>query len=325
MSGIAAYITPATTGSTTGSVDAKVLGFYVTSQNVLALKTIPAASPADSPTTYENDDASVVGTIQNPSSLEVVELGGLTAVYGVLKKSTTCNNTTTVIGEISLLSPVVMPLGVQCNTKYGRIGLSSDPQHGIVRLYYRKPISSTSSAPEPGIREISLTTPSVAFDPQLVFDNSDIHDKTYLAGYYDSKSQQRHVMFQNKKGHIRDYNIDLDDPMEVPETDPKKIPAGLTAIYIPENDKTYFYYVYKDASDEESVPPQYYLYKNTREWDTTSGSNPKWVWKGPRKVTPITLVDEDTQLSVTKKPDSRENCIVFTNPSQVIVCRLDSW
>ncbi|KAK3389201.1 hypothetical protein B0H63DRAFT_445414 [Podospora didyma] len=308
--------------SPAGSDDTKIFGFFIDQKNVLALTTVPAEYTSEDKTTYSANrfvtdlatDSSVVGYLNNPSSLAVVPLGGLTAVYGVVK-TTPCQTG----GSISLLSPVTMPLGVQCDTQVGSIAASSDPKHDIARIYYRKPRSGTDSAPEQKISEFSLAGPSAPFNFQVVYDGNDIDDKTYLAAYYDSNHQERHVLYQDTEAQIKDVNLETGDRYDLDKALPGMDSAGLTAIYVPDNDKTYCYYVCQGKSHHEAT---YLLYKATGDWDDLEN---KWKWSAGRKVTPITHVDKNTQLSVTSKSDMRENYIVFTDQNNVIACKHDSW
>jgi len=328
-SAVAAVAIPSVAGYT----DAKILGFFINSENVLALTTVPAESSYDSPVTYSTTDDivsaddTVTAYATKATSLAAVPLGGLIAVYGVVKFASDAS-----AGCISLLSPVMMPLGINCEIVVGSIAASSDPKHDVARIYYRKPSCDTSTAKR--VHEFTIAGDSLPRNLLDVYDGSDISNKSYLAAFYDSKNQERHLMYQNvgSSGHICDVNLEDQTRLDLKEAKPGMDSAGLTAIYIPDNHKTYCYYVCQTSdmyttdnnnqSQDQNEPPTYLLYKAKCDWND---EEKKWEWSAGRNVTPITVVHQNTQLSVTSMVEARENYIVFTDPTGVITCKHDSW
>lgn len=222
-------------------------------------------------------------------------------------------------------------------------------------------LRTTAGTTVPGltIYQVSLTSVLPTLDEVAVYtagSNSEISDSTYLTAYYDSKSAERHIIFQKDEKTIMDYNIDHGDskysvfssllvfslpnhwshiPYQaigkltpriamVTNASPERAPAGMAAIFVPEVSRTYLYYVSKYQPNSTQAAT-YELWKAVRAQDQDMHGNWAWVWLQPVRVTPTTKLQQTTQLHVTARPERAENYITFTFPSGMLACVHDKW
>ncbi|TGJ86549.1 hypothetical protein E0Z10_g2231 [Xylaria hypoxylon] len=265
----------------------QLLAYYINANNNLALKIIPLGAPDGLADVYTTNDVNVKGYVTNPSSLAVMPVKNIMCIYGVITSSK--------IGIVSLLSPVLQPLGIQCETT----GASSTLPGLTV---YQASVTSVSST----LNEVEVYTAG---------SDKEIGNATYLAAYYNVHSAERHIVFQKNDDVIVDYNIDHGDTY-VTNAKPGRSPTGLAVVFVPELRKAFLYYV---RAYTESQVSKYDLWKTeTKQGKTTE-------WEKPVKVTPAMDILQTTQLHVTAWPERGENYITYFNSAGQAACLHDRW
>jgi hypothetical protein len=217
------------------------------------------------------------------------------------------------------LSPVLKPIGVQCEVFFGRITTAADPEHGQAWIYYRKLEKADATVPGLTIFQASLTSVSSTLNEVAVYtaeSHNEISDKTYLAAYYNTKSAERHIIFQKNDESVYDWNIDHSDLITT-NASPGRTPTGLAAIFIPQVAKTFLYFVRVYKPDSQS-PETYELWKT--EW-----IHGRDKWLQPVRVTPLTNLEQTTQLHVISRPDRAENYVTYFDTAQQPACVHDKW
>ncbi|KAI1819782.1 hypothetical protein F4861DRAFT_543588 [Xylaria intraflava] len=256
--------------------------FYGASNAQLAMELRDTSTSDDGEVVISSKDTDPAGFIVNPSQLTSTSMSHVNAVFGFTKQKVV---STTKI-DVSLLSPV---FEVLASTDIKNTTIASCSSKDKSWIYY------LSGADESKLKIVQLQVGGGS----TTLKASDMRYGTSLAAYYDTKSNNRYVIFQHKvnsgeNGDIRElyeYKVDSGSE-EISNTGDAAKLTSIATVY--HSGKTYLYYT--DNDYELRV-----ITKENGNWGSSSG------------VSDSDTVSSSSQITAISSGDA--NHLFYTNSS----------
>jgi len=207
--------------------------FYVTPQFFVGLDKWPSKSASTSASAYTTEVSGIEGPIWTPSSIAGLVNEAEIKVFGLVQKTDSTTNPATTNVAVAQLSPALSNLvdwGV--DKSFGRNLAVAGDSSGNATLFY---IGITSDEPE--LKSAIISGTSAASTTSN--DDTPLAE-TFLTAYCDSDDHLV-VIYQLKKGHIREYNTYSKSNLTVTNSTEVKAQTPLAVCIA--NGKVYLYFV----------------------------------------------------------------------------------